>query len=130
MNSDLFKKFESYFPIIATNVISCRDISEYEIEFVLADGSAFVYDDLNKSIRKLPQDHNMTEAEYRKEFGIRLRRMLMIKHVTQTDLSGMTGISQTIISKYINGQNTPGFYAVDKICRALGCSADDFRYLK
>ena len=46
----------------------------------------------------------------------------------QKDLSKKTGISETMISRYMNGLSNPGFFVVDKIARALDCSMDDLRY--
>ena len=39
--------------------------------------------------------------------------------ISQEELSLKTGISQSAISKYINGISTPSAYAVIKICDVL-----------
>jgi transcriptional regulator with XRE-family HTH domain len=71
----------------------------------------------------------MTEETYRKEFGIRLRRLLRMKGMTQSDLADAIGITNAGLSGYINGKHTPSFYMVNKIARVLKCSVDELRYI-
>lgn len=132
MVDDLYINFERYFPTIANQV------DEYRVSVVdapglvtvrLNDGSYFLYDDFDKTLRKLPRDgYGLTEDECRKEFGFRLRRLLYCKGITQAELSEMTGIPQCSISNYICGKVGPNFYTVDKIAKALGCSLDELSY--
>lgn len=122
--------FKKIFPSLAKLMIGYREINNFELLVKLDDGSKIVYDDFNKSYRNLPRDsRNMTEQECRKEFGIRLRKTIERKGISQSELSAKTGISQPMISQYILGRKSPTFYRVDKIAKALGCSMDEFRYL-
>jgi transcriptional regulator with XRE-family HTH domain len=70
----------------------------------------------------------MTEDECRSEFGYRLVHIMIRKGISQVDLAERIGVSNVMINRYINGSNTPSFYVVDKIAKALNCSMDDFRY--
>jgi DNA-binding Xre family transcriptional regulator len=88
-----------------------------------------LYDDVTRSYRKLPTDSDeLTEDECRREFGIRLNKILIRKNITQIELSEMTGINRSILNGYITGKHSPSFYNVDRIAKALDCSVDDFRY--
>ena len=129
MQATVFKNFEQQFPSIAANVEDAA-IIERELYLVLNDGSHILYDDETKTIRNIPNDSRaMTEDECRNEFGTRLYKIMWKKGITQQELSDMTGIPRVTISYYITGRSTPSFYKVDKIAKALGCSADDFRYI-
>jgi transcriptional regulator with XRE-family HTH domain len=72
----------------------------------------------------------MTEDQCRTEFGKRLIRRMYDKRMSQKELSSETGISEQMLSRYINGKSTPSFYIVDKIAKVLNCSTDEFRYFQ
>lgn len=66
------------------------------------------------------------EQEFRKEVGIRIRRMMRRKGMSQGDLAAATRISEQTISKYITGKVTPSSYNMNKIAIVLGCTLEDF----
>lgn len=129
MKVDIYKNFEMNFPLIAKDIVEYRSVSKTELIIKSIDGDIFLYDDVYRSIRKLPKNSNdMSEKECKNEFGIRLFKIMSRQGITQAELSHMTGIQQPILSGYITGKNSPSFYKVDKIAKALGCSTDDLRY--
>lgn len=122
--------FKRQFPFIADDVAKYVDIGDTYVDVILIDGTRIIYDDLDNTIRHLPTNSShITEEECKKEFGIRLRRLMHLKGVTETELSKKTDISPTRLSGYITGKNSPSFYKVDKIAKALGCSLDELRYV-
>lgn len=126
----MFGEFKLYFPITADKVVEYRETSRYELTIKLNNGDMVLYDDLDKSIRNLPRNTNsLTEAECRLEFGRRLRKIMYMQGVSQKELADSTNISPTMLSKYMNGSASPSFYVVDRIAKALDCSADTFRYI-
>lgn len=126
----MFNNFIMRFPFIAEKVVECLGASEFDITMRLEDGDIFLYDDMEGSIRKLPSDSgSLTRDECNREFGERLLRIMRRKCITQSELSEMTGLTQSQISNYINGRNAPSFYVVDKIAKALNCSIEYFRYI-
>lgn len=125
----MFKEFSLYFPVTAEKAIDYRETSRYELTIKLSNGDMVLYDDIDKAIRTLPKDlDNLTEVECRLEFGRRLRKIMYMKGITQVELSRRTGITQPMLSKYINGESSPSFYYTDKIAKALRCSIEEFRY--
>lgn len=124
----VLNNFKRHFPLIADDMEEIIELGDTFVDVLLTDGSRLIYDDIDNTIRMLPKDtHNMSKDECGKEFGIRLRRIMHLKGVTELELSEQTGISQPLISGYIRGNNVPGFYNVDKIAKALGCSTEQFR---
>lgn len=129
MSDAIFENFQRRFPFLSKDVCKWSSTDDYEILVELRDGSYLLYDDIDGTIRKLPNDCNsMSESECKKEFGMRLRRLMMLKNITQEELSGVTGIQQSAISNYMTGRTSPSFYNADKIAKALGCSMDELRY--
>ena len=131
MNLDfLIEQFRLYFPSISEMAIRYEgDIFNFEWLIVtLNDGDRIIFDYMERTIRRIPRDPgHITEREARREFGIRLRKLMFQRGMTQNDLSELTGIVRTTISDYITGKHSPSFYAVDKIAKALNCSTDEFR---
>lgn len=132
INEHAFDNLKTYYPFIIDDAerYEFNEFYPYVVTAYLKDGSVVEYDDFDHTLRKLPKNkRDMTEVETVKEFGERLRRYLQFKHMTQRELSDLTGIPQTRISSYVNGKTSPGIYAVDKIARALDCPVDAFRYI-
>lgn len=129
MSYQILEDFKIHYPLYGDQIDSYWENSPYELYIRFEDGKTLIYDSIDKTIRHLPiNSSNITEQERRHEFGIRLRRMMLYKGITQEDLSKMTGITQAMISRYMTGQSSPSFSNVDKICKALRCSMDRLRY--
>ena len=129
MVRDIIQNLELYFPTIHKHMTSARELRDYELMVYCDDDSRFLYDDLDKTIRRLPSSgEDITEDVWRREFGYRLKKIMIRKGLTQQELAERIGTSQVMLSNYMTGRSMPGFYMVDKIARALDCSIDDFRY--
>lgn len=124
------ENFHLYFPCTADMAVDYELTGNWWLTVKLNDGRVVVYDDLENTIRNVPRDaNNMTEIQCRKEFGYRLKTFIRRKCLTQDEVAKRAGISRVVLSRYITGKQTPSFYIVDKIAKALGCSVDEFRYL-
>ena len=122
-------RFERYFPTIAKHACFYTEVTPELLHIELDDGMNFMYDDLDNSITRMPDNkYYMTEGECRQIFAWRLRRVMRHKCVSQLELAEMTGIHEVSISNYMNGKTTPSFYAVDRIAKALDISMDELRY--
>ena len=125
----LLNNAQFFYPFIKDRIKECR-IDGPSALFIRLDDGVYLYDDFERLLIALPGDSSrMTEQECRYEFARRLRRLMMVYCVNQNELSERTGISQAMISKYVTGKSEPGFYNLDKIARALGCSTEEFRYM-
>ena len=73
-----------------------------------------------------------TEAEndrikvlYKESEGMnRIREIMLLKRITQQDLSKRTGIKQSELSKIINGRKAIHLSTAKRIAKALGVSVD------
>lgn len=129
MKQYFIDNFTMHFPLVARNAVDWEECSTFGLIITMNDGSHVFYNDIDNSIRNLPDDReHMSEIEFRRVFSDRLYNLLIRKHMTQNDLAELTGIPQPAISSYINGRRTPSFFTIDKIAKALGCSVDEFRW--
>lgn len=122
--------FELACPSLYEHAVEFKHTGPSELTIELDNGRFVVYDELSGGTRYLPADkYNMTDEEYKREFGLRLRKKMRLRGFTQADLSDATGISQTLISGYMTGRNAPSYYKVVRIAKALNCSLDELTYL-
>lgn len=126
----ILKDLQMHFPKLANRIISATDDGPEAIHIKMDDDTVLFYDNINKTIRRLPESSSdMSELECREEFALRLRRIMSRKNISQKELSEACEISQPQLSGYLTGRHTPSFYVVDKIAKALDCSADELRYI-
>lgn len=67
----------------------------------------------------------MSELEFMKKFGENLKEILKDEKMTQRELADEAGLSESVISSYINGQVMPSAKAVMNIAYALVVTTDD-----
>lgn len=67
----------------------------------------------------------MTEQEWRDEFGRNLSGLIYEANITQKDLAEMAGITESDVSRYVNGIQTPTAITIVNISYALGCEYDE-----
>lgn len=63
----------------------------------------------------------MTELEWMKTFGQTLKNKLDDAWMTQRELAEESGISESSISYYINGERIPKIRSIINIAHALSC---------
>lgn len=67
----------------------------------------------------------MTEREWRDEFGRNLASLLYETRMTQKDLAELSGATESDISRYIGGTQTPTATTIVNLSYALSCDYDD-----
>ena len=67
----------------------------------------------------------MTEVEWIDTFGDNLADMLKYAKMSQRELANTAGISESMVSDYINKRRAPGLKAMLNVAYAFGCSVDD-----
>ena len=67
----------------------------------------------------------MSEVEWIREFSLNLRRMMWDARLTQRELSDLSGISESCLSRYLNGTRAPSFKAIVNLAYTFGCNTDD-----
>ena len=123
------QRFKLHYPLTASNVHEFYYDSDLdELIFISDDNSLWCYEDTNNTVHCIFDNcKNVSDDEYRKEFGRRLKKIMLKERITQDDLTQKTGITQCAISKYVNGISVPSFTNAVKIADALHYSVDIFR---
>ena len=123
MGEYLYENFKLYFPSIEKGCISWRQTDLFELEIHNKNGSIDIYNDMNHSLGQ--KIDTSTDAGWRKEFARRLRKKMAMKGITQVRLGDLTGISQPLLSLYVQGKSLPSAQKVSSLAKALNCSVND-----
>lgn len=127
-----FDIFASYCPIIKKEAIQIFKTNDDRLIAELKDGSAIEYDlvlgtsrsAMNLDILMRPKIAT-NEEDFKRYFSRKLYRMMRHKSYIQNDISEMTGISTSSLTKYMNGIAIPSAYNLWLIANALDCSVDE-----
>lgn len=93
----------------------------------MADGRTIAYDMLDHIIRTAKKcSDGYTDDEWEREFYIRLKRLMYLRGINQSELAKQLNISQSQLSRYISGKTPMSVYMLRKIARVFGCT---FEYL-
>lgn len=64
----------------------------------------------------------MSEQELNMIFANNLVKLLERRGMSQADLANSLGVTESAVSLWCSGKNSPRMSKVDKICELLGCS--------
>lgn len=131
MDKNIIHNYLAYIDPFATenDLERAEALNEYELLFEFKNGDKFVYDKVLHSFRSFyPDDHELTDEEWKESFSTRLYAIMKHRQMTQEELAEKVGTSQTMITRYINGYCVPSTIMLAKMARALNCSLDDFVY--
>lgn len=123
----LIGQFKLYNPELADRVVMNYFVSRFRLKCELDDGSTVIFNSRTCILRTYSNSDD-TEENWRKRFRHCLFDTLDEKHITQKELSDRTGISEVMLSRYMNGYATPSAYNLKKIADALDCDIDDLFY--
>ena len=124
---DILDDFELYYPEIVKDAVTWYPSGRREITVKLRDGGRVIFDGGSKTFRRISNyDAPMMEEDnWKTGFGRKLGQALCNRCISQSTLSERTGISQTMISRYISGNSIPSAYIIAKLARALECSLNE-----
>ncbi len=124
--------YKNWYPNLYERTVECRPSSRYCILAILNDGSRVEFNSLDNTIRDVTRLYSrnviseMNEEVWRKEFGRKLRRAIIERGISQEILSGRTGISRQMLSRYVSGNSTPSGYILSRLAEALECDVREF----
>ena len=127
-------KFELYYPIRDEVITRQLYLGDFDTLFEFSDGRRVLYDELSDRIRDIyPRDKSyLDKEEWTKEFSRKLYKKMCLKGVSQKELADNIGISNTAMSRLINGKCNVDVYLVQRIAAYLNCSVTEltnFDYL-
>lgn len=71
----------------------------------------------------MPENVQAAAADF---IGPRIKELCDKQQITKYRLSQMTGVTQTVLSRIIKGENVPTIQTIEKICAALNISLAQF----
>ena len=71
----------------------------------------------------IPENSQVSAADY---IGPRIKELCDKQQITKYRLSQMTGVTQTVLSRIMKGENVPTIQTIEKICAALNISLAQF----
>lgn len=102
-------------------VVSSTEVSPTELLLELDDGTVLIYDDIYNDLYAVDFT---TRDGWLREFGRRVRHYATLRGIRQGDLARIIGVTQPLISKYMQGKMMPSAKQAYKLSVALGCTLD------
>lgn len=92
------------------------------------DGRDYLYDELDgyaRLIKRFDDPNELIEEEWRIGFSYFLERELMNAGMTGYELADVVGISNVMLSKYLNHKATPSAFVIQRMADCLNCDIND-----
>lgn len=127
---EMLEDLERRYPFLMRDAVDYYEIDNAELFVELKNGQKYIFDYVTKAYRRVkPIVYDtpfVDENNFKKEFGIRLRAKMQQAGFTQEMLSEKTGITQPLISRYINGSVLPNAFKLIRIAQALNYDINEF----
>ena len=120
----IFEDFKEECPSLVSKVDHWDAEGTNSIRVYFKDGTVNIYNYILKGLMPVHQNDG-TEEDWRRDFRDKLVEKMADCDYTQQELAYATGISQTMIGRYLNKQSMPSGYVVAKLAKALHCSPDE-----
>lgn len=127
----MYEDFKEQFPLVAQQVVEYTVSDRMELTLWLTERRKAIYNCLTHSIRYMKcrqgcdEEPVPNEEDWKRDFATMLGKKMRSNNVSQKELAELTGISQQLLSKYMNAKAAPGAYNLMLISNALGCSASE-----
>ena len=122
----ILDQFRMYYPSLYDQGVDWWKSGPYHITVLLNDNSRVEFDSSENTIRWVSKiDHSVDNDILRKEIGRNVRKFIVYKGMNQQDVAERAGITQAMLSRYINGTSMPGIDKLHNIASVLGCHVDD-----
>lgn len=127
----MYEDFKEQFPLVAQQVVEYTVTDRMELTLWLTERRKAIYNCLTHSIRYMKcrrssdEEPFPNEEDWKRDFATMLAKKMRSNNINQKELSELTGISQQLLSKYMNAKAAPGAYNLMLISNALGCSASE-----
>lgn len=120
------EQFRMYFPDLYDQAIDWWKSGPYHVTVLLDDNSRVEFDSSDNTIRWVPKiDRSVDNDVLRKEIGRNIRKFIVYRGLRQQDISEKVGITEAMLSRYINGTSLPGIDKLHNLASVLGCRVDD-----
>lgn len=137
----VYESFANRYRTLVSDVIEWYPSGRREITVVLRNGRRLTYNSSLNTLRvifgtehdpEILNDEN--DMQYRETFSRRFRRQLAATNLTQEDVAERSGVSQPMLSRYLQCKSEPTLCKIRKLAKVLGCTVselvDDYELAK
>lgn len=122
----ILEQFRTYFPDLYDKGTDWWKSGPYHITVVLNDGDRVEFDASENTIRWLREiNRSLNNEDFRKEIGRNIRKFIVYRGMRQQDVSEQIGVTDAMLSRYINGTSMPGLDKLYKLANVLNCNITD-----
>lgn len=120
---ELYSDFCYYFPSMQEDVLDYYKSGREELTIEMRGREPIIFHGPTHGIRSTRIiDVDMEEERWRRLFGWNLARRIEERYSNYSVFADKIGVNRVVLSRYINGHNTPNVYVAAKMAEALGCS--------
>lgn len=122
----MIEQFKMYFPSLYEQGVDWWKSGPYHITILLADNGRVEFDASENTIRWAPKIDRLTGKDIlRKEIGRNICKFVTYRGLSQQDISEKLGVTEAMLSRYINGTSMPGIDKLYNLASILNCQIDD-----
>lgn len=126
---DILDSLEFTYPDVYDQIVEWYPSGYLEITMILENGIKMTYCLVNDLLITVfdPKEkkHNWSDDDWRMNFSRKLNKRMFRYGVSQEELSMKTGISKTMLSRYMNGKALPSGANITRIAEVLHCSVNE-----
>lgn len=127
----VLEHFRVYHPALYNDMVDWWDSGFMSIYIEFKDKSVFEYNKHDNTLREIKGREELELTA--KEVGHNIRKLIRTSGITQSDVAARAGITEAMMSRYINGNSMPSLDKAYRIAKILGRTVDelfDSHYLK
>lgn len=112
------------------DLVLAQWVNKFDVVIIFTDGTMYIYDTFLNMYRKIRYTTTqLTEEEWRFEFGRRLHDLLQRRYISEREFARMLKIQPPALNRYIQGKVTPSAYIMNMILTVLDIRADDLLFI-
>jgi DNA-binding Xre family transcriptional regulator len=122
----MLEQFRMYFPNLYERGDDWWKSGPYHITVLLNDDSRVEFDSSDNTIRWVSRvDCTVNSESLRKEIGRNIRKFIIYRGLRQQDICEKIGITEAMLSRYLNGTSMPGVDKLHNLASVLNCQIGD-----
>ena len=122
----ILEQFKMYFPTLYEKGKDWWKSGPYHITVLLWDDSRLEFDSSDNTIRWIRAlDYSTDNEILRREIGRNIKKFITYRGISQQELCEKIGVTESMMSRYINGTSMPGIDKLYNLAAVLNCQIDD-----
>ena len=123
---NMLEQLYKYFPSFRDETVDWWPSGRQFVTVRLMDGTIFEFNALDNSIKRIrDRDYLEDEKVLSKEFAYNLRKHIQTSNMTQTEIAEKLGVTNAMLSRYVNGASIPGLTKAYRLANILGVRVSD-----